>query len=137
MSGEEKQYHGLLQSTTGVMSMGTPHDGADKAKLFSTAGDIAGSLVTLNTTQVKMLEHGSEQLQEISRAFGLLIFNTDLQIVTVIESDKTRILGTNKLASTYLVYLASKSTLTGQDCRSSFCSSQSRRSRKSPQRCRG
>lgn len=70
------------------MFMGTPHDGADGAKLASTAIDIAKSITAFNDYQVKMLQNGSEQLQEISWSFGFL---QDLKIVTVIESDTTTI----------------------------------------------
>lgn len=90
MAREEPRYHGLLQSTIGAMFMGTPHDGADGAKLASTAINIAKSITTFNNYQVKMLQRGSEQLQEISRSFGFL---QDLKIVTVIESDATTIPG--------------------------------------------
>ena len=88
MAQEEKRYLGLLQSTVGIMFMGTPHDGADAAKLASTLIRIAKSLSTipLKENQVKMLESGSEQLREISRSFGFL---QDLKIVTVIEDDET------------------------------------------------
>ncbi len=123
MAREEDEYHGLLQSTIGIMFMGTPHDGADGAKLVSTAADIANSLTTFNTIQLKTLERDSEQLQDISRSFGFL---EDLKIVTVIESNKTRIpgLGKHTLVGRYSVYLTGGSTLTGQDCTSGFCSSQ-------------
>ncbi len=109
MTREEKQYQGLLQSTIGIMFMGTPHDGADGAKLVVTAAKIANSLVTLNTIQLKTLERDSEQLQTISRSFGFL---NDLKIVTVIESNETRILGTSTLVGKYSAYLTFGSTLT-------------------------
>ena len=114
MAREEKRYHSLLQSTTGIMFMGTPHDGADKAKLASTAIKIVESLSTipLNDYQVKTLKRGSEQLQDISRSFGFL---QDLKIVTVIESDETTIpyLGRSSVGR-YSTYLISGSSLTGQ-----------------------
>ncbi len=106
MAREETQYHGLLQSTTGIMFMGTPHDGADGAKLVSTAANIASSLITLNTIQLKTLERDSEQLQDISRSFGFL---KDLKIVTVIESNKTCIPGVGYiLVGRYSTYLGQR-----------------------------
>ena len=127
MAREEKQYHGILHSTAGIMFMGTPHDGADGAKLVSTAANIANSVVTLNTIQLRTLERDSEQLQDISRSFGFL---QNLKIVTVIESNKTRIpcFGKYTLVGRYSTYLTFGSTLTSQDCTSGFCSSQSWRS---------
>ena len=125
MAREEKQYHGILQSTVGIMFMGTPHDGADGAKLASTAANIANSVMELNTYQLRTLKSGSEQLQDISRSFG---YHNDLRIVTVIESDKTEILGIRTLVSRYSTYLTYGPTLTGQDCISGFCSSQPWRS---------
>ena len=122
MAREERRYHGLLQSTIGVMFMGTPHDGADGAKLASTAIKIAKSVTPLNDYQVKTLERGSEQLQDISRSFGFL---QDLKIVTVTESDTTTIpfLG-QYLVNRHSSYMISVSTLTSQDCISEFCSPQ-------------
>ena len=126
MARGEKRYHGLLQSTVGIMLMGTPHDGADGARLATTAINIANSIISLNHYQVKMLERGSEQLQEISRSF---VFLQDLKIVTIIESDKTTIPGLgHHLVGRYSTYLTSGSTLTGQDCISDFCSPQPWRS---------
>lgn len=88
MAQNEEKYHGILQSTNGVMFMGTPHDGSDAAKLAYTLTNIASSITKLDTKQLKMLKPGSESLQEISRNFGFL---DNLQIVTVIESNETRI----------------------------------------------
>ena len=88
MAREEEKYQNLLRSTTGIMFMGTPHDGADAAKLASTIANIANTITTLNTNNIKTLERDSVPLQEISRSFGFL---KDLRVITVIESDKTRI----------------------------------------------
>ena len=88
MAREEEKYHELLRLTCGIMFMGTPHDGADAAKLASTIANIAKSITTLNTYHLETLERDSVPLQEISRSFGFL---SDLKIVTIIESDKTRI----------------------------------------------
>ena len=119
MAREGKQYHGLLQSTIGVIFMGTPHNGADGAKLASTVLDIAKSIMPLNTIPVEILEPDSAQLQDISRSFGFL---EDSKIMTVIESDKTRIPGGKRtLVSRYSTCLNFGSTLTGQDCTSDFC----------------
>ena len=134
MAREEKQYEGLLQSTIGVMFMGTPHDGADAAQLASTAAGIANSLLMqkLNTIQLETLKSGSEKLRDISRSFGHL---ENFKIVTVLESNETPIpySGTSKLVSKYSTYLTFESTLTGQDCRSCLCSPQPWESRKSRQ----
>ena len=88
MAREEGKYQSLLSSTRGIMFMGTPHDGADAAKLASTLANIANSITTLNTNNLKTLQRDSVPLQEISRSFGFL---KDLKIVTVIESNETRI----------------------------------------------
>ena len=88
MAREEAKYQNLLRSVTGIMFMGTPHDGADAAKLASTIANIANSITTLNVNNIETLERDSVPLQDISRSFGFL---KDLRVVTVIESDKTRI----------------------------------------------
>ena len=93
MARDEKKYQGILHSTNGIMFMGTPHDGADAAKLASTLAHIAESVKTINREQLDMLKRDSESLQEISRNFGFL---DNLKIVTVIESNKTRIPYTGK-----------------------------------------
>ncbi|KAL2047327.1 hypothetical protein N7G274_001348, partial [Stereocaulon virgatum] len=92
MAREEEKYQNVLRSTNGIMFMGTPHNGADAAKLASTIANIANSITTLNTKNLKTLERDSVTLQEISRSFGFL---THFKIVTVIESDKTPIPYTN------------------------------------------
>lgn len=92
MAHEEAKYKELLHSTCGIMFMGTPHDGADAAKLASTIANIANSITTLNTINLEILERDSDRLQGISKSFGFL---KDLRIVTVIESNKTRIPYTN------------------------------------------
>ena len=110
MAREEEKYHSLLNSTIGIMFMGTPHDGADGAKLFSTVANIAKSITTINTVYLEALKRDSEQLQEISRSFGFL---QGLKIVTVIESDKTHISGFgNTLVGKYSIYMTCSSTLT-------------------------
>lgn len=88
MAREEEKYRNILHSTAGIMFMGTPHDGADLVKLASTIANIAISVTALNTNNLETLERDAVPLQEISRSFGFL---SDLKIVTVIESDKTRI----------------------------------------------
>ena len=77
-------------------------------------------MISVRNSQVKTLERGSEQLQEISSSFGYL---QDLEIVTVVESDTTEVpcLG-QYLVSRHSTYLAFGSTLIGQDCISGFCS---------------
>lgn len=136
LARQEQQYQGLLESTIGIMFMGTPHQGADGAKLAHTAVQIANSIptISLNPYQVKMLERGSEQLQDISKSFGFL---QDFNIATVTESDTTYIGGVERLVGRYSTSLISGPTLTSQDCIFGFCSPQSWRSRKLPHRCRG
>ena len=106
MAREAKQYEGLLESTAGIMFMGTPHDGADGAKLVHTAAEIARSLLNqeVNSILLKTLERDSAQLRDISRSFGYL---NKIKIVTVIESDKTNIpyLGTRRLVGRRSIYL--------------------------------
>ena len=102
MAREETRHNSILQSTIGIMFMCAPHDGADGAKLGSIAANIAKSVMTLNTIQLKTLERDSEELQNISRSFGFL---QDLKIVTVIESDKTRIFGNYILVGRYSIYV--------------------------------
>ena len=92
MAREEEKYQSLLRSTRGIMFMGTPHNGANAAKLASTLANVPNSIWTLNTDNLKTIERDSVQLQEISRSFGFL---QDLKIVTVIESNETRIPYTN------------------------------------------
>ena len=92
MAREEEKYQSLLQSTIGIMFMGTPHDGADTVKLAFTIANIANSITTLNTNYLNTLKRDSVPLQEISRSFGFL---QELKIVTVIESNETRTPYTN------------------------------------------
>lgn len=88
MAREEDRYSELLRSTSGIMFTGTPHDGADAAKLALTIANIANSIVELNTDHLKTLERDPVQLQEMSRSFGFL---KNLRIVAVIEYNQTRI----------------------------------------------
>ena len=69
--------------------MGTPHDGADVAKLASTIAKIASSVTNINTINLNLLQPGSEPLTEISRKFGFIA--PKLKVVTVVESNKTLI----------------------------------------------
>lgn len=68
--------------------MGTPHDGADVVRLASTIVRIASTVANVNTSNLYLIERGSEQLKGISRAFG---FMNHLAIVTVLESNETLI----------------------------------------------
>ena len=70
------------------MFMGTPHDGADAARLASTIVRIASTIAKFNTSNLSLLNRGSDQLIDISRAFG---FMDRLDIVTVLESNETLI----------------------------------------------
>lgn len=74
----------IFESTRGVMFMGTPHNGADAAKLALTIANIARTLTTINMNNLTLLKPGSEPLIEVSRRFGYLVQN--LKVVTVIES---------------------------------------------------
>ena len=69
--------------------MGTPHDGADAAKLALTIANIANSVTVVNTIDINLLQRGSESLVDISRKFGYLAQN--LKVVTVVESNNTPI----------------------------------------------
>ena len=68
--------------------MGTPHDGADVAKLASTIVRIASTVANFNTSNLSVLKRGSEQVIDISRAFG---FMNHLDVVTILESNETLI----------------------------------------------
>lgn len=68
--------------------MGTPHDGADVARLASTIVKIASTVARFNTSNLSTLERGSNQVIDIARAFG---FMNHLDIVTVLESNETLI----------------------------------------------
>ena len=92
MARQEDRYQALERSTIGIMFMGTPHDGADAAKLGSTIVNITKSVTTPSINHLELLRRESESLRNISREFGFL---ENLKIVTVIESNKTRIPHTN------------------------------------------
>ena len=125
MARNEQKYQNVVQSTNGIMFMGTPHDGADAAKLAYTLTNIAQSVTTINNEQLDMLKRDSAALQEISKGFGFL---DHLKVVTVIESDKTRIpyVGTYILVSTHLRIFVPGLQLIDQDCTSSFRTPQPR-----------
>jgi len=86
---EGNNYKNIFESTRGIMFMGTPHTGADVAKLASTIANIARTLNTINMNNLNLLQPGSEPLIEVSRNFGHLVQN--LKVVTVVESQKTPI----------------------------------------------
>ncbi len=89
IAGDQASYVNVLESTRGIMFMGTPHDGADVAKLASTIANIASSVTTFNMTNLNLLQPGSEPLTDISRKFGFIA--QKLRVVTVVESNKTLI----------------------------------------------
>ncbi|KFY74393.1 hypothetical protein V499_05575 [Pseudogymnoascus sp. VKM F-103] len=89
MASEEQRYKNIVESTRGVMFMGTPHDGADAAKLALTIANIANSVTSINTVNLELLGRDSEPLTEIARSFGFLAQR--LKIVTIVESNTTRI----------------------------------------------
>jgi hypothetical protein len=89
MASEEQRYKNIVESTRGVMFMGTPHDGADAAKLALTIANIANSVTSINTVNLELLRRDSEPLTEIARSFGFLAQR--LKIVTIVESNTTRI----------------------------------------------
>ncbi|CAD6589643.1 MAG: hypothetical protein ASARMPREDX12_003913 [Alectoria sarmentosa] len=88
LARNEQKYRSIYTLTRGIMFMGTPHDGADVAKLASTIVRIASTVANFNTSNLSVLKRGSEQVIDISRAFG---FMNHLDVVTILESNETLI----------------------------------------------
>ena len=88
MAAAGARYRNTLDLTYGIMFIATPHDGANLARLAGMLANIANSAIKINTGNLKLLERDSEPLAEIANTFGYL---TQLEIVTVVESEKTKI----------------------------------------------
>lgn len=73
--------------------MGVPHDGADIAQLAKRIGTIAQAYFNLDATNLKELVRDSRPIQNIARAFGEI---QGFSVVTVIESEKTKMSATRK-----------------------------------------
>ena len=84
--------HSIYVSTFGILFLGTPHDGGNKAKLASTSRRMIGALVPskMVDTQGQLLDamqEGSEVLQNITDMFVPLM--KDFHIFFFWEQEKT------------------------------------------------
>ena len=65
MAREEQQHKVILRSTNGIMFMGTPHDGADIARLANSIARIAKTVTRVNTNNLRI----SSEIQCRSRTY--------------------------------------------------------------------
>ena len=84
--------HSIYVSTFGILFLGTPHDGGNKAKLASTSRRMIGALVPskILDTEGQLLDavqEGSEVLQNITDMFVPLM--KDFHIFLFWEQEKT------------------------------------------------
>ncbi|KAL9068356.1 MAG: hypothetical protein Q9161_006279 [Pseudevernia consocians] len=84
--------HSIYVSTFGILFLGTPHDGGNKAKLASTGRRMIGALVPSKIVDTEgqlldALQQGSEVLQEITDVFVPLMKN--FHIFFFWEQEKT------------------------------------------------
>jgi hypothetical protein len=93
MAQEADAQRQIVNATHAVMFMGVPHDGSDAANLANGVVNVAKMFFYLNRTALKELKRDSRQLQEISLSFSYL---KGFDIITVMESERTTIPGTNK-----------------------------------------
>ena len=84
--------HSIYASTFGILFLGTPHDGSNKAKLASTSRRMVGALVPSKIVDTEgqlldALQEGSEVLQNITDMFAPLM--KDFHIFFFWEQEKT------------------------------------------------
>ena len=84
--------HSIYVSTFGILFLGTPHDGGNKAKLASTSRRMIGALVPSKIVDTEgqlldALQEGSEVLQNITDLFVPLM--KDFRIFFFWEQEKT------------------------------------------------
>ncbi len=84
--------HSIYASTFGILFLGTPHDGSNKAKLASTGRRMVGALVPSKIVDTEgqlldALQEGSEVLQNITDMFAPLM--KDFHIFFFWEQEKT------------------------------------------------
>lgn len=87
----------IVDSTCGVVFLGTPHYGSRLSTPAAAAAFVSGVFGS-DTTLLYSLTYGSKQLSELEESFGTLVKNqTDrgkkLEIVSFRETMKTYILG--------------------------------------------
>lgn len=84
--------HSIYVSTFGILFLGTPHDGGNKAKLASTSRRMIGALVPSKIVDTEgqlldAMQEGSEVLQNITDMFVPLM--KDFHIFFFWEQEKT------------------------------------------------
>lgn len=84
--------HSIYVSTFGILFLGTPHDGGNKAKLASISRRMIGALIPSKIVDTEgqlldALQEGSEVLQNITDLFVPLM--EDFHIFFFWEQDKT------------------------------------------------
>ena len=87
-----QHYHSIYASTFGILFLGTPHDGSNKAKLASTSRRMVKALVPSKIVDTEgqlldALQEGSEVLQNITDMFAPLM--KDFHIYFFWEQEKT------------------------------------------------
>lgn len=69
----EDYYRAMIECTLGIMFMGTPHAGADTAKLASILGNLVGLVKQVNSDIVGVLKPDSEVLAGLQQEFHRLL----------------------------------------------------------------
>lgn len=86
-------YKNILDSTTGVLFLGTPHAGSDSAALAKPLVDIAHIVLpriwgTVRKDLVASLERNGSELLELSGQFRSMIDKENIQVFSFVEQDR-------------------------------------------------
>jgi hypothetical protein len=101
-STQLQHLHSVFVSTYGVLFLGTPHDGSNKADLASTARKIIDAMVPSKVFDtdgqlLEALQEGSEVLQNVTAQFAPLMSN--FRVYFFWEQEKTDLGVTRKYVS--------------------------------------
>lgn len=119
---DEVHYKNILDSTTAVLFLGTPHGGSDFAALAKPLIDIAHIVLpkiwgTVRKDLVASLERNGSELLELSGQFRSIVDKENIQVFSFVEQDRHPLLS-SRVCSVHVICCTSRSYL--PDCRRSF-----------------
>jgi len=69
----EKHLQSIVNNTKGILFLGTPHRGADAARLAEIIARVVGALRSTNTQALRVLQPDSEVLERLQDSFNAII----------------------------------------------------------------